>query len=91
MTNIRNERDDITIDSIDNKRIIRKRYKANKYGNWDEMDKILGKYEPPKNFPTKKTLGLDSFAGKFYQIFIEEIISILLKLFQKIKKGGNIF
>lgn len=41
------------------------------------MDKILGKYETPKDLPTKKTPGLDSFAGKFHQIFIEEIISIL--------------
>ena len=30
-----------------------------------------------KNFPTKQTPGLDDFTGKFYQIFMEEIKSLL--------------
>jgi hypothetical protein len=38
----------------------------------------------------KKSLGLDAFTGKLYQIF-EEVTSILLKLFQKFKWEGDIF
>jgi len=43
-----------------------------------------------KNLPTNKIPGPDGFTGKFYQIFREELTSLLLKLFQKIADGGTL-
>ena len=43
-----------------------------------------------KTVPTSKTLESNGFKGEFYQKFREELIPILLKLFQKIAEEDKL-
>lgn len=55
-------------------------YKQNSFPGGKVMCKVV---------KGKKVPNPDSFKEKFYQIFIEEIVSVLLKMFLNIHKEGK--
>ena len=51
--------------------------------------KIEAVIKKKKNLPQNKIPGPDGFTGEFYQAFKEELMSNLLKFFQKISEKGT--
>ena len=80
-------------------RIIRDYYEklyGNKMDNLEEIEIMNNlitstEIEPMnKNLPKNKSPGPAGFTGEFYQTFREEVMPILLKLFQKIAEEGTL-
>ena len=54
----------------------------------DQLNRLITRNEYLiKTLPTNKRLGQDGFTGKFYQIYKEELITILHKIFQNVVEG----
>ena len=103
---IRNLKGEVTTDNVEMRRIIRDYYEqlyGNKMDNLEEMggfieteimNNLITSTETEavilKNLPNNKSPGLDGFTGEFYQTFREELMPILLTLFQQIAEEGKL-
>ena len=53
-------------------------------------EKAFDKIQHPFMIKSLQKIGPDGFTGEFYQTFREELMPILLKIFQKISEAGTL-
>ena len=78
-TNLTNQKKQITLEAYSPPQMNQKEIdNLNRATTRSEIEPVI-----KKELPTNKSPGPDGFTGEFYQTYIEEILLILLELFQK--------